>query len=207
MSLPDRTLRGALALTVLVMSVALSLPPGRLLIEQSMVWHMAVQVPLLMAAGWLSMGAMSQAAAWRWTADWNRYGLTGLLAAQVIFAYWMLPSAIDRAVVSPLADALKVTTLLACGALLQNSVWRAPVVLQLFIVGSAVPMTVWLGVYFATADRRLCNAYTLASQTAAGVGIAVWGVAVATAWVVVVLRHATQRAPEVPPARSRVGVD
>ena len=108
---------------------------------------------------------------------------------------------------SPLADVLKVTTLLACGALLQSSVWRAPAVLQLFIVGSAVPMTVWLGVYFATTDRRLCNAYTLASQTTAGICIAVWGVAVATAWVVVVLRQAVQRAPEVPPARSRVGAD
>lgn len=200
-------LRGALALMGLAVSVAMSLPPGRRLIEQSMVWHMAVQVPLLMAAGWLSMGAMSQARAWRWTADWNRYGLTGLLAAQVVLAYWMLPSAIDRAVVSPLADVLKVTTLLACGALLQSSVWRAPAVLQLFIVGSAVPMTVWLGVYFATTDRRLCNAYTLDSQTTAGICIAVWGVAVATAWVVVVLRQAVQRAPEVPPARSRVGAD
>lgn len=200
-------LRGALALMGLAVSVAMSLPPGRRLIEQSMVWHMAVQVPLLMAAGWLSMGAMSQARAWRWTADWNRYGLTGLLAAQVVLAYWMLPSAIDRAVVSPLADVLKVTTLLACGALLQSSVWRPPAVLQLFIVGSAVPMTVWLGVYFATTDRRLCNAYTLDSQTTAGICIAVWGVAVATAWVVVVLRQAVQRAPEVPPARSRVGAD
>lgn len=207
MNPPNSRLRGALALMGLAVSVAMSLPPGRRLIEQSMVWHMAVQVPLLMAAGWLSMGAMSQARAWRWTADWNRYGLTGLLAAQVVLAYWMLPSAIDRAVVSPLADVLKVTTLLACGALLQSSVWRAPAVLQLFIVGSAVPMTVWLGVYFATTDRRLCNAYTLASQTTAGICIAVWGVAVATAWVVVVLRQAVQRAPEVPPARSRVGAD
>ncbi|MEI7464318.1 MAG: hypothetical protein WCJ87_03160 [Burkholderiales bacterium] len=199
--------KSALALLALLVAVALSLPPGRQLIEQSMVWHMAVQMPLLLAAGWLSADATSKAPTWRWTADCNRYGLTGLLAAQVILAYWMLPSAIDRAVVSPLADTLKVMTLVACGALLRRCVSHAPAVLQLFLVGSAVPMTVWLGVYFATTDRRLCNAYTLASQASAGIGIAVWGLAVAAAWVVVLLRQAASRAPEMPAARSHVGID
>ena len=118
----------------------------------------------------------------------------------------MLPSAIDRAVVSPLADALKVMTLLACGALLQQSFARAPAVLQMFVMGSAVPMTVWLGAYFATTDRRLCNAYSLASQSEAGLGIAVWGLAVAAAWLGVVLRQATQ--PASPgSSTTRVGTD
>jgi hypothetical protein len=200
MNVPSGALRMALALSVLLVSVALSLPPARRLIEQSMVWHMAVQVPLLIVAGWLSAGALSKASAWRWTADWNRYGLTGLLAAEVVLAYWMLPSAIDRAVVSPLADMLKVMTLLAGGALLQNAIPRAPAVLQLFVMGSAVPMAVWLGAYFATTDRRLCNAYTLDSQAAAGIGIAVWGLAVAAAWLAVLLRQAAQPA-------TRVGTD
>lgn len=199
--------KSALALLVLLMAVALSLPPGRQLIEQSMVWHMAVQVPLLLAAGWLSAGATSRALTWRWTADWNRYGLTGLLAAQVILAYWMLPSAIDRAVVSPLADTLKIMTLLACGALLQQSFTRAPAVLQLYVMGSAVPMTVWLGAYFATTDRRLCNAYTLDSQSAAGVGIAIWGLAIAAAWLAVVLRQAAQPMSQGSPTTTRVGTD
>lgn len=199
--------KSALALLVLLMAVALSLPPGRQLIEQSMVWHMAVQVPLLLAAGWLSAGATSRALTWRWTADWNRYGLTGLLAAQVILAYWMLPSAIDRAVVSPLADTLKIMTLLACGALLQQSFTRAPAVLQLYVMGSAVPMTVWFGAYFATTDRRLCNAYTLDSQSAAGVGIAIWGLAIAAAWLAVVLRQAAQPMSQGSPTTTRVGTD
>jgi hypothetical protein len=133
--------------------------------------------------------------------------LTGLLAAEVILAYWMLPSAIDRAVVSPLTDALKVTTLLGCGALLQHSVSRAPAVLQLFFVGSAVPMTVWLGVYFATTDRRLCNAYTLDSQSAAGVGIALWGLAIAAAWLAMVLRQAAQPVSPGSPTTTRVGTE
>lgn len=202
-----RAARSVLALAVFVVAVAvgLSLPPLRRLIEQSMVWHMAVQMPLLVAAGWLAMRATSQAPAWMSVAAWNRYGLTGLLAAQVILAYWMLPSAIDRAVVSPLADAFKLATLFACGALLRHSVRRAPAVLQLFVVGSAVPMTVWLGVYFATTDRRLCNAYTLDSQIATGIAIAGWGVLVAVAWAVSVMRSTAPRAPAVP--GPRVGAD
>lgn len=207
MKAPGGALRSALALTVLVVSVALSLPPARRMIEQSMVWHMVVQMPLLLGAGWLLARAVSSASTWRWTADWNRYGLTGLLAAQVILAYWMLPSAIDRAVVSPQADMLKVMTLLACGALLQQSFRRAPAVLQLFVMGSAVPMTVWLGAYFATTDRRLCNAYTLASQSEAGIGIAIWGLAVAAVWLAVALWQAAQPVSRGAPTTTNAGAD
>ncbi len=41
---------------VMVGGAALSLPPLRPLIEQSMVWHMLVQMPLLVLGGWLVAG-------------------------------------------------------------------------------------------------------------------------------------------------------
>jgi hypothetical protein len=59
-------------------------------------------------------------------------------------------------------------------------------------------MAVWLGAYFATTDRRLCNAYTLDSQASAGIGIAVWCLVVAAAWLAVVLRRAAQPAAQGP---------
>ena len=45
------------ALAVTLLAVALSVPPLRRLIEQSMVWHMVVQMPLLALGGWLLMSA------------------------------------------------------------------------------------------------------------------------------------------------------
>lgn len=177
------------ALVVSVAAVALSLVPLRSLIEQSMLWHMVIQMPMLILAGWWSMRSFSHTRFARWLERWNRYGLTGLIAAEGIGAFWMLPSAIDRAVVLPQADALKLLTLFACGALLQHSFVRAPAVLQLFFIGYTVPMLMWLGFYFATTDLRLCNAYSLASQVSAGRATVGLGVILGCVWLVGIARQ------------------
>ena len=187
LALSDRSWPFAVA--VCSFSVALSAPPLRSLIEQSMLWHMVIQMPTLVLGGWLVMGAIRNTAVTAAMAAWNRYGLTGFIAAQAIAAYWMLPLAIDRAVVLPAADGAKVVTLLACGALLRHSVDRAPAVLQLFFIGYAVPMMIWLGLYFASVDLRLCNAYSLESQVRAGYGLAVLALVLGTLWLVQMLRR------------------
>lgn len=179
-----------LALGINVAAGALSVPPLRTLIEQSMVWHMAIQMPLLVLGGWCTLRAMAGGRAARLLAPWNRYGLTGFIAAQVILAYWMLPLALDRAIVLPGADVIKIVTLCACGAMLQHSVARAPLVLQLFFIGYTVSMMIWLGIYFASTDLRLCNAYSLASQIDAGYGIALLGIALGGGWLMGAIRRA-----------------
>ncbi len=184
---------GAWALCAL--AAALSVPPLRSLIEQSMVWHMIVQMPLLVLGGWLAMGAASDSNLSDRFAAWNRYGLTGFIAAQAIAAFWMLPLAIDRAVVMPTTDLLKVVTLLACGGLLRHSITRAPLVLQLFFIGYAVSMAVWLGLYFATVDLRLCNAYSLESQHRSGWAIALLGCTLGGAWLMTQARAVLVRSP------------
>lgn len=172
------------AAAVCVLSVALSVPPLRTLIAQSMVWHMVIQMPMLVLGGWLMMGVARNTTRPSRLAAWNRYGLTGFLAAQAITAYWMLPLSIDRAVVLPGADLIKLAALLACGALLRDSMARAPAVLQLFFIGYAVPMMIWLGVWFASTDLRLCNAYSLQSQVLAGQGLAALGSVLGLLWLV-----------------------
>ena len=159
-------------------AVVLSVPPLRSVIEQSMAWHMVFQMPLLVLSGWLTFNALSGSKALQRLASLNRFnqfGLTGFMAAQVIVAYWMLPSAIDRAVVLPLVDALKLLTLFICGLLLAAAFKRAPTALQLFFIGYWVSMMAWLGIYFATSDLRLCNAYSLQSQVNTGWGLVALG--------------------------------
>lgn len=165
---------------VMGLAVALSLPPARVLIEQSMVWHMLVQMPLLVLAGWL---AGRQWPAPRALERFNRFGLTGFAAAQGLAGYWMLPSSIDRAVVDTGADALKIATLWLCGAALRHAMQRAPPVVQVFFLGYTLPMAVWLGLYFASTDLRLCNAYSLQSQAATGIGLVALGVAAGALWI------------------------
>ena len=171
------------ALVVTLLAIALSAPPWRYLIEQSMVWHMAIQMPLLVLAGWWAMRALSHRLTLDWLTPWNRYGLTGFIAALVILAYWMLPLAIDRAVVLPSADLLKLLTLFIAGVLLQHSFACSPAALQLFFVGYLVSMMTWLGSYFITTDLRLCNAYSLETQMQTGWGIAVIGIGLGALWV------------------------
>jgi hypothetical protein len=177
------------ALVVSAAALSLSLPPLRTLIEQSMLWHMAIQMPLLVLGGALAMRALSAHRLAQGFGRWNRYGLTGFIAAQAIFAYWMLPLAIDRAIVLPLADAQKLVTLLLCGALLQHSFARSPAALQLFFVGYAVPMMIWLGFYFTSTDLRLCNAYSLATQVNTGRALIGWGFALGAFWLFAALRR------------------
>jgi hypothetical protein len=176
----------ALAAAFTAAAVALSMPPLRRLIEQNMAWHMVVQMPLLMLAGWVFAQAASASRkhlnAWRAVAIWNQFGLTGGLTVLVLLAYWMLPSSIDRALVVPAADAFKVASLWLGGALLRHSAQRAPLMVQLFFVGTALPMLVWVGLYFANTDLRLCNAYTLSSQIAAGQSLATLAALLAVWW-------------------------
>ena len=178
-----------IALAISVVAIALSVPPLRVLIERSMVWHMAVQMPLLIVGGWWSTKAVGHTRCSRAVATWNRYGLTGFSASLGIIAFWMLPLTIDRAVVSPRADAFKVLTLFACGAMLQHSFKCTPAVLQLFFVGTVVSMMTWLGIYFATTDLRLCTVYLLQSQINAGGAIVGLGITFGCAWLVGVVRQ------------------
>jgi hypothetical protein len=172
----------SLALSVTLISIGLSIPPLRSLIELSMFWHMVVQIPLLIVAGGLLMavsGRLEQAHA---PVEWNLYGLSGFIFGLVVITYWMLPSAVDRAIVIPGADALKIVSLLCCGALLRHSVTRSPAVIQLFFLGNVIAMITWLGFYFIHTDLRLCNAYSLESQIRTGWGLVAMGPLIFIGW-------------------------
>ena len=176
-----------IGLVLCLLGSALSVPPGRSLIEQSMAWHMVVQIPMLFAGGWFLMGGARDLSK-RSPRSWNQFGLTGFIAAQFIITYWMLPISIDRAVVMPQVDVLKLLSLIVSGALIQTSLSRSPAVLQLFFVGYIVSMLISTGVFLATTERRLCNAYSMESQLSAGYGVVALGVALAFGWAFRVIR-------------------
>ena len=170
-----------LALLLAALAASLSLPPLRVLIEQSMVWHMLVQMPLLVAAGACAAAAWPQAMGGRW-ARINRYGLTGFMLAQCITAYWMIPALVDRAVVLPGADAAKIATLWVAGVALRQGYVQAPLAVQLFFLGYGLPMLAWLGFHLASTEVRLCNAYSLESQLRTGQGLVALALVLGLVW-------------------------
>ena len=176
--LPASWRAAAAAVLLTLAALALSLPPLRPLIEQSMVWHMLVQMPLVVLSGACAAAAWAPARELRW----NRFGLTGFMLAQCIVAYWMIPALVDRAVVMPSADAAKIASLWLAGLALGVGYRQAPAAVQLFFIGYGLPMMAWLGLYLATTDLRLCNAYSLQSQLRAGWGLVALATALGVAW-------------------------
>jgi hypothetical protein len=151
---------------LLLAALALSIPPARSLIEQSMFWHMMVQMPLLILAGYRLTTTLP-----KHCERFNAYGLTSFMGVLVILTYWMLPVTIDRAVTMPSVDLMKVTSLLLCGICLKTSLDAAPRTAQLFFIGYLLAMLVTLGVYFVTSEVRLCNAYSSETQIQTGYGL------------------------------------
>ncbi len=196
----------ALAAVLTLAALLLSLPPGRALIEQSMVWHMLVQMPLLVLAGFCAsmawprvLGSGLRNGLGSGLSRFNRYGLTGFMLAQCITAYWMIPAMVDRAVVLPSADAFKLLGLWLSGVALRQSFLQAPLAVQLFFVGYGLPMMAWLGFYMANTNLRLCNAYSLESQLRAGQGLVLLAIALGLVWA------ASVREQLLPAARSTLG--
>jgi hypothetical protein len=173
-------LAGIVATTL---GVGLSIPPFRTIIEQNMAWHMVGQMPLLIAGGGLLCSQIHVARRANFLATFNRFGLTGFLLCTVVFSYWMLPLALDKAIIQPLADLTKVVSLLLAGAVLYCSFQIAPRVVQLFFIAYWCSMLIWLGSYFTFTDLRLCNVYSLETQVVAGKGLVLIGAGIGTLWI------------------------
>jgi len=179
-------------LSLLLLTIGLSVPPFRFLIEQSMFVQMVIQMPLLFVAGALLNRFTISKKITNILGYWNVFGLTGFMLAQNILVYWMLPISIDRAVVMPLVDVAKVLTMILAGFFVGDALNKSPAALQLFFIGYFVAMMIWLGMYFIYTDMRLCNAYSLSSQYWTGYGLCTLSLAVVSYWSFHVLKKQSQ---------------
>jgi branched-subunit amino acid transport protein AzlD len=148
-------------------------------LEASMLRHMLLQLPLLVAAGWLLAGrsrAMARAAAI------DQHGVTGLAILLFVGAYWMIPRALELSITAPPAEAAKFASLLLLGALLPGSLTRANWIVQIFFLGNFSWMMAIAGIQYQDMPRQLCNAYLLDDQITTGVALVVASIAIAIAW-------------------------
>lgn len=160
-------------LAFMVTAISLSIPPLRIYLEQSMFVQMVIQIPILFISGALISETKRIKQFFSFIKFVNVYSLTSLMLAQMILVYWMLPISIDRAVVIPWVDALKVFSMLFAGVCVGQALHKSPLAIQLFFIGYFTAMMIWLGLYFATTELRLCNVYSLSSQHMTGYGLIV----------------------------------
>lgn len=157
--------------------VVLATPPARDALEQVMVAHMLVQIPLLAIVGALGVTAVPQRVRAR-IAEWNRAGVSGTLLALIASSWWMVPRALDWALASPFMEAAKFVTLpLFVGAPLALSWTALGTMGRGFVIANVLPMWAVVGWAYIAAPVRVCNYYLVDQQVAAGVGLVIVSIA------------------------------
>ena len=163
-------LRHRIPVAVLAVAAPLLLtPPLRHLLEASMALHMLVEFPLLFAAGWAAASLHSRAA--RGDSRWDAEGLSSALLVLVTTAFWMLPVALDLALLSPWIALAKALNWLAAGAVLARALPRWRRELRLFVLFNLAWMMATAGLLYREADSRLCVNYLVDQQWWAGTGL------------------------------------
>jgi len=157
-------------------------PPVRHALEASMSAQMLVQIPLLVAAGWLLGNAVPGTILNR-IGGWNHRGITGLVLASFAGAFWMLPRMLDAAVAEPLAGLAKYLSVpLLIGLPLAVSWSRMGFIVRGVCVAEAIATCFRLGWLYQVSPVRLCNNYALDDQQRLGGYMLAIGAAL-TVWV------------------------
>lgn len=165
---------------VALLPMALFIAPVRLLLEGDMAVHMLVEFPLLLAAGasasrWVP-GSLARIAK---LCDWK--GISTLLAFILVSAFWMIPAALDAALLEPGVAAAKYASWWLVGLALPSALRTAPPAIVLFFAGNWVWMSATAGLLYVDAPQRLCLSYMEESQRHAGAGLLVAAVAMTIA--------------------------
>ena len=153
-------------------------------LEQRMALHMAVEIPALFAVGWWAGPSKVP----RWLKPMNAQGIAGLVAVMGVTALWMLPVALDEAVLSSAVGMAKVISLVAAGYLARASMRAASKAVQGFFVLNWAWMTGVAGLLYQQALEQLCSTYVQGDQSAAGMGLVALSVAVPGAWLITAFR-------------------
>jgi hypothetical protein len=170
----------ALGLAPLLVLVLLA-PPLRSGLEATMTAQMLIQIPLLVAAGWLLSYAVP-ARALAMVERSNHRGVTGLVLASTAAAFWMLPRSLDAATTQPLMAVAKYLSVpLLIGLPFALSWPRTGFIVRGVLLVEVVASFFRLGWLYLISPTRLCNNFALNDQRqlggyllAIGGGVLVW---------------------------------
>ncbi len=170
-------------------ALLVGMPAVRGWLESRMSLHMAVELPVLLACGWLIAGTLKKRSAMLEPIDDG--GLLAATTASCVLAFWMVPAALDRAILEPGVALLKYGMWVGAGALLQSAHLRVTPVIQSFFLGNAAWMTITAGLLYLDAEQQLCVNYLIDDQQATGWSLVCWGTALGV-WALYALRPLLQ---------------
>lgn len=158
-----------------LLAVMALVPPVRHALESSMTAQMLAQLPLLVAAGALCAPAVSPALR-AGIGRWNRGGISGLVLASLVAAFWMLPRSLDASTVRPLMALAKYLTVPFLIGLPFALSWpRMGFVLRGIVLAEVVATCFRLGWLYRVSPIRLCNNYGLDDQQRLGTYLLILG--------------------------------
>jgi hypothetical protein len=139
-------------------------------VEGSMVLHMALQFPLLLLAGACAALLLARcrpalAAAW---ARFDRDGLLGCVALSGVAGLWMVPAALDAALLDPAMAVWKYTSWCFAGWCVALAWPGMATAMRVFLLGNLAWMSFSVGLLYAETEQRLCVSYRFDEQAWTG---------------------------------------
>jgi hypothetical protein len=159
----------------------LPLPAPRRLLELSLVSHIVVQMPTLVFCGWIIARRFALILE-PIGKNWNAGGITGLIVALDIFAFWMLPRSVDGTVQTTAYEVAKFLTLPIAGAFLALSWSRLHRLAVGVLKANVVSMLLVLAWIYSASPVRLCNSYLRSDQDILGYTMALIAVVLSAIW-------------------------
>lgn len=152
-----RTPVALLACSPLLLLIA----PLRHALESSMLPHMLLEFPLLVLAGAAAATLLREhaAAAARLLLRLDPRGSLGACLLLCCSAVWMVPTALDLALIDPRLAAVKLLSWWGSGLLLGSGGTRMSMTLRVFVIGNLVWMLASAGMLYESAPARLCVSY------------------------------------------------
>lgn len=168
-------MRRAGAPLAVALPALLLVAPLRQWIESRMLLHMLLEFPLLLLAGWCAarwwLGHPRARPMLRITRMLDWHGWTTLTLVSSVALVWMLPSALDAALLWPALNLGKLASWWLAGWLLAGAWRRIDPELVLFFLGNLAWMTATAGLLYLDAPARLCVNYLQDDQRHAGIGL------------------------------------
>lgn len=144
--------------------------------------HMGIELPLVFITGWFAARVAGDRLT-RILAPWNMAGVPALSFSMLVVSLWMVPSALDYAVLLPAVGVIKIFSMAMAGMLAAAS-WRSGgIVIQAFFTMNGFWMMFVVGMLYRDAPQQLCSVYLADDQLYAGMAMMAWAVAGLTLWV------------------------
>jgi hypothetical protein len=151
--------------------ILLLFDPLRHVLESRMLFHMMVEFPLLLAAGW-SFGKRLR----RGADAIDAHGLLGITLASAVAAFWMIPAALDASLLWMPVQVAKLATWWLAGSLLARSWPRLSVETMVFFLGNLAWMVATVGFLYESTGSRLCVNYLVDDQQLTSYALVALGV-------------------------------